>query len=212
MPGAAARPAKPDRVAALIVRADPAFRRVVAAAGPVALGRGTTDAFSALVRAIVFQQLAGRAASAIHGRVTALFEGGIVEPAAMLALAPESLRGAGLSANKLAALLDLAARFSDGTVPVHDLDALSDDEIVERLTTVRGIGRWTAQMFLIFQLARPDVWPVEDLGVRNGWSRIHELDSPLPAKQLTPFGDVFRPHRSSVAWYCWQAMDTLLPG
>jgi DNA-3-methyladenine glycosylase II len=203
--------ARLDRVAARIVRADPAFRTVVRAAGPMVPRPPAADPFNALVRAIVFQQLAGAAAAAIHGRVVALFDGQPVSPAAMLALPSESLRGAGLSANKLAALADLATRFLDGTVPVHDLEQLSDEAVIERLTTVRGIGRWTAEMFLLFQMRRPDVWPVDDLGVRSGWARIHRLDAAPGPKQLQALGDVFRPHRSTAAWYCWRAVDTRLP-
>jgi len=191
--------------AAHIVRADPAFRPIVQANLGQELRAPSDSAFEALMRAIVFQQLAGAAASAIHGRViTAL--GGTPVPEAVLASKPETLRAAGLSANKLAALIDLAAKFVDGTVPTHDLDGMSDDEIVERLVAVRGVGRWTAEMFLIFQLRRPDVWPVDDLGVRNGWARIHDLAAAPTPKQLAVLGDPLRPHRSTAAWYCWRAM------
>src|SRR5579864_6013877 len=117
-----------DRVAARIVRADPAFRATIEAVGPMAMRPPAEDAFQALLRAIVFQQLAGRAASAIHGRVVALF-GGVPSPEGLLALAPEGLRGAGLSAAKQAAVIDLAQKFTDGTVPHHDLDSLSDDDV-----------------------------------------------------------------------------------
>lgn len=200
-----------NRLGARIVRIDPAFRRVVTAVGAVALRDPMADPFSALVRAIVFQQLAGRAAGAIHARVVALFDGTGPTPDALLALPRELLRGAGLSTSKQAALIDLAMRFSDGTVPVHDLDELGDEEIIERLTSVRGVGRWTAEMFLLFQLRRPDVWPVDDFGVRAGWARVHGLDVPPAPKQLQPLGEAFRPHRSAVAWYCWRATDTVLP-
>ena len=103
-------------------------------------------------------------------------------PETVLSANPETLRAAGLSANKVAAITDLALKFVDGTVPTDDLDELSDDEIVARLVTVRGVGRWTAEMFLLFQLNRPDVWPVDDLGVRNGWARIHEMSAPSTPK------------------------------
>ena len=136
------------------------------------------SAFESLLSAIVFQQLAGAAARAIHGRLVTVLGGEPVAPEAVLAAKPEAMRAAGLSANKLAAIIDLAAKFIDGTVPTDDLDELSDDEIVARLVTVRGVGRWTAEMFLLFQLHRPDVWPVDDLGVRNGWARIHEMAAP----------------------------------
>ena len=200
-----------DRVSARIVRADPAFRSTIEAVGPMALRPPSDDAFQALLRSIVFQQLAGRAASAIHNRVVALFDG-VPSPEALLALAHERLRGAGLSAAKQAAVIDLARKFTDGTVPYHDLDALGDDDVVERLTQIRGIGRWTAEMFLIFQLRRPDVWPVDDLGVRNGWKRIHGLDEAPTPKELGPLGEPFRPHRSTAAWYCWRAVAPVAIG
>jgi 3-methyladenine DNA glycosylase/8-oxoguanine DNA glycosylase len=190
---------------ARIVSVDPAFGPIVERVGPVALREPADDAFTALLRAIVFQQLAGKAASAIHNRVVGLFDGAAT-PEALLAVSHERLRAAGLSANKQAAVVDLARKFSDGTVPYHDLDSLSDDDVIERLTLIRGIGRWTAEMFLLFQLRRPDVWPVDDLGVRNGWKRIHNLADPPTPKQLAALGDPFRPNRSAVAWYCWRAV------
>jgi DNA-3-methyladenine glycosylase II len=194
-----------NRAAAHVVRADPAFRRIVETTGGMELRPEAESPFEALLSAIVFQQLAGAAARTIHGRVVTVL-GGVVAPESVLAAKPEALRAAGLSANKLAAIIDLAAKFVDGTVPVHDLDGLSDDEIVERLVTVRGVGRWTAEMFLLFQLRRPDVWPVDDLGVRNGWGRIHDLSSPPTPKELAPLGDPLRPYRSTAAWYCWRAV------
>src|SRR5262249_41766599 len=123
----------------------------------------------------------------------------------------EDLRRVGLSGNKAASVLDLASKVADGTVPLDHLVDLSDDEIVERLGAVRGIGRWTAEMFLMFQLRRPDVWPVDDFGVRKGYARIHALAEPPKPKALLALGDVYRPHRSIAAWYCWRAVDTLLP-
>jgi DNA-3-methyladenine glycosylase II len=200
-----------DPVGTRIVRADAAFKPLVAAVGPVDLRDPSGDPFNALLRAIVFQQLAGRAATAIHGRVVALFEGGIPTPSAMLATPPEMLRAAGLSGSKQAAVVDLAAKFADGTIPTHDFDGLSDEEVVVRLVQVRGVGRWTAEMFLIFELQRPDVWPVDDFGVRAGWKRLHHLaDAPTP-KELLLLGEPFRPYRSAAAWYLWRAVDTVLP-
>jgi DNA-3-methyladenine glycosylase II len=191
--------------AAHIVKADPAFRRLVETSEPMALRPEAATAFESLLSAIVSQQLAGAAARTIHGRVVVVL-GGVVRPESVLSASPEALRGAGLSGNKLAAITDLAAKFIDGTVPMHDLDELSDDEIVERLVRVRGVGRWTAEMFLLFQLRRPDVWPVDDLGVRYGWGRIHEMTTPPTAKELATLGEVLRPYRSTAAWYCWRAM------
>jgi 3-methyladenine DNA glycosylase/8-oxoguanine DNA glycosylase len=200
-----------DPVAGHIVRADPAFAPIVKAIGAVALRPPTGDPFHALLRAIVFQQLAGRAASAIHNRLLGLFDGGIPSPQALLTMSHERLRSAGLSAAKQAAVVDLAAKFADGTIPTHDIHDLSDDEIVARLIQVRGVGRWTAEMFLIFELRRPDVWPVDDFAVRMGWKRLHRLDEAPRPRLLQPLGDAFRPYRSAAAWYCWRATDTVLP-
>ena len=161
--------------------------------------------FAALVQSIVFQQLAGAAASTIHRRLVAAI-GGEVTPEAILAAAPEELRAAGLSGNKAASVCDLAAKVLDGTV-VLDPSGLSregDEEVIERLTTVRGIGRWTAEMFLMFQLRRLDVWPTGDLGVRKGFALAWGIPTPTP-KALEVLGEPYHPYRSIVAWYCWRA-------
>lgn len=186
---------------------DPVLAGLVRAAGPCPLGgRRHRSHFEALVRSIVFQQLAGRAAAAIHGRLLALFDGGVPTPGSLLAVPEDRLRRAGLSGGKVASLRDLAARSLDGTVPLQGLGRLADDQVVERLSAVRGIGTWTAEMFLMFQLGRPDVWPVGDLGVRSGYALAYSLPAaPTPA-ELGPLGDRFRPWRSVAAWYCWQAV------
>ena len=201
---------RPTQIAARIVKADPAFGPLVQRLGPLPHRPSLEDPFLALLRAIVYQQLAGKAAAAIHGRVMALFDG-TPAPEALLSLPEESLRGAGLSGAKTRAVIDLAAKCSDGTVPLHDIDQLSDDDVVARLVQIRGIGRWTAEMFLMFQLDRPDVWPVDDYGVRNGYARIHALPEIPTPKQLAPLGDVFRPYRSAAARYCWRAVDAATP-
>ena len=169
------------------------------------------DHFVDLAETIVYQQLAGSAARAIWGRVAALFDGGIT-PSAVLATSDEAFRAAGLSRNKAASIRDLAQKVADGTVPLEDIRRLSDDEIVARLSTVRGIGRWTAEMFLIFQLRRLDVWPVDDYGVRKGWAVVYGLAQPLKPGELMSEGERFRPYRTVVAWYCWRAIDLQLPG
>jgi DNA-3-methyladenine glycosylase II len=193
-----------------IVTVDPAFAPIVKAAGPYAPRPPAADNLYTLMRAIVFQQLAGRAATAIHGRFVALYDGNPTAEA-VLRTPPEQLRAVGLSGNKTASILDLAAKVVDGTVPLDRLDALSDDDIVLRLSTVRGIGRWTAEMFLMFQLRRPDVWPVDDYGVRKGFATIHKhAELPKP-KALLELGEIYRPHRSVAAWYCWRAVDTVIP-
>ena len=189
-----------------IARRDPAFVAVIERAGPARLRTKDPDGpFGALVRAIVYQQLAGRAAAAIHGRVRALVPGDL-SPESLLAVPEEALRGAGLSAAKTASVRDLAARAAAGELALTRLGRLSDDEIVTRLSMVRGIGRWTAEMFLLFELRRPDVWPTGDLGVREGWRLAHGLEvQPTPA-ELALLGEPLRPIRSVAAWYCWQAV------
>lgn len=186
---------------------DPVLAGLVRAAGPCPLGgRRHRRHFEALVRSIVFQQLAGRAAAAIHGRLLDLFDGRGPTPESLLAMPEDRLRGAGLSAAKVASLRDLAVRALDGSVPLRGLGRLPDDEVVARLSAVRGIGRWTAEMFLVFQLGRPDVWPVGDLGVRSGYALAYALAAAPTPKELEPLGDRFRPWRSVAAWYCWQAV------
>jgi DNA-3-methyladenine glycosylase II len=194
-----------DRATSAIAAVDPMLAAFIDRAGPYAPRYGEGDPFTSLARAIVFQQLAGRAASAIYGRFVAAI-GGAVKPDAILATAPGQLRAAGLSGNKTTSLIDLATKVRDGTVPLGGIEALDDDEIVARLSTVRGIGRWTAEMFLLFELRRPDVWPVDDLGVRHGWSLIHDLPEMIQPKALQAEGDPFRPYRSTLALYCWHAV------
>jgi DNA-3-methyladenine glycosylase II len=196
-----------DAVAA-VSRADLAMAALIKRAGPYEPRPGAGDYFAALARSIMFQQLAGRAAAAIHGRfVQAL--GGEVTPAAVLSVTPEALRAAGLSGNKTAAIVDLATKALDGTVPLDSLGGLDDEDIIARLSTVRGIGRWTAEMFLMFELSRPDVWPVDDFGVRNGWTSIHSLPATIKPRELLAEGEKFRPYRSIAAWYCWRAVSLL---
>ena len=194
-----------DAATPAVRAADAELAAFIDRAGMYAPRPGQGDALASLARAIVFQQLATRAAAAIHARFVAAI-GGRVTAEAVLATPYEVLRGAGLSHAKAVAILDLAAKVADGTVPTHDLASLGDDEIVARLTTVRGIGRWTAEMFLLFELQRPDVWPVDDLGVRHGWRLIHGDAELLAPRLLQAEGDRFRPYRSVVALLCWHAV------
>ena len=180
---------------------------LVAEAGPPVFRPPHDTHFAALVRSVLYQQLAGAAAATIHGRLIALLEDEVT-PERVLSVPPESLRAVGLSGNKAASITDLAAKVLDGTVAL-DPRALSrepDEEVIVRLTTVRGIGRWTAEMFLMFQLRRLDVWPVGDLGVRKGFGLAHRIPMPGP-KELGPLGDPYRPYRSVAAWYCWRACE-----
>jgi DNA-3-methyladenine glycosylase II len=193
-------------------RRDPVMARAIAGTGPpdIRRGRPRTEHFAELARAICFQQLAGPAARAIHGRFEALFDGQPT-PERVLATRMPKLRSVGLSASKAASIRDLAAKVVEGSVQLERVGRLSDDEIVRELTLVRGIGRWTAEMFLIFQLGRLDVWPVDDLGVRKGYARLYDHAELPPPKVLEGLGDPFRPYRSVAAWYCWRATDTVLP-
>jgi len=195
-----------------LAKRDPAMRRLISAVGHADLGsRRQSDHFNALVRAIVFQQLAGKAANAIHARFVALFEGAKIDPEAVLAAGHARLRTVGLSEAKTLSILDLATKVSDGTAPLRGISRYEDDVIVERLTSVRGIGRWTAEMFLIFQLGRLDVWPVDDYGVRKGYALAYDMPELPKPKELELLGEGFRPYRSVAAWYCWRAVDTLTP-
>jgi DNA-3-methyladenine glycosylase II len=205
---ASSRPARSyPAAAAVLAERDPVLRRLVAETGLPRLSRPTETHFESLVRAIVYQQLAGAAASAIHGRLAAALDGEIT-PERLLALPAETLRSAGLSARKVASLRDLAGKVLDGTVVLDPagLRAESDAEVVERLSAVLGVGKWTAEMFLMFQLRRLDVWPTGDLGVRKGFGLAWGIPTPT-AKQLDPLGDPYRPYRSVVAWYCWRAAE-----
>jgi DNA-3-methyladenine glycosylase II len=165
--------------------------------------------FDALAESIAYQQLTGKAAATIFGRVRALYpKRKWLDPTQLLATPDEALRAAGLSRAKTAALKDLAAKTIDGTVPSgRALLRMTDDEIITRLTTVRGIGRWTVEMLLLFDLGRPDVWPVDDYGVRKGFARtFRRRELPTP-KQLMKLGEKWRPYRSVAAWYFWRALD-----
>ena len=191
--------ASDPRMAALIARA----RRFEPNNG------GILRPFEALAESIAYQQLSGKAAATIWGRVRALYpRRKRLDPKLVLATPDETFRAAGLSRSKVAALKDLAAKTLEGIVPTaRALAGMTDEEIIERLTQVRGIGRWTVEMLLLFDLGRLDVWPVGDYGVRKGFARTFGKRK-LPApKQLMKFGEKWRPYRSVAAWYFWRALD-----
>jgi DNA-3-methyladenine glycosylase II len=205
---ASARPARSWKAAAAILaERDPVMRRLVSEAGPPTVSPPTDNHFASLVRAIVYQQLAGAAAAAILGRLIAAL-GGEVSPERMLSLSAETLRSVGLSARKAATLQDLAAKIMDGTVMLDPkgLRAESDEDLVARLTAVKGIGKWTAEMFMMFQLRRLDVWPTGDFGVRKGFGLAWGIPTPT-IKELDALGEPYHPYRSVVAWYCWRAAE-----
>jgi DNA-3-methyladenine glycosylase II len=181
-------------------------QRIAALGGLVSLEHHCP--YESLARAIAHQQLNGKAAQSILARLLALFGQSFPTPAQLLAASPESLRAAGFSYSKIAALKDLAARTLEGVVPeAAALEPLSDLAIIERLTSVRGIGRWTVQMMLIFQLGRPDVLPVEDFGVCNGFRLAYGLSGMPQPRALAAFGERWKPHRSLAAWYLWRAVE-----
>jgi 3-methyladenine DNA glycosylase/8-oxoguanine DNA glycosylase len=206
-------PVKVEEGARVLARRDKVLRGALKSFGvpDIRRGRPRRTHFAELARMICYQQLAGRAAAAIHARFDALFDGPPT-PDTVLALSMDELRSAGLSGSKAASIVDLAEKIDVGLVQLDRVSRLPDDEVVRELTLVRGIGEWTAQMFLMFQLGRLDVWPVGDFGVRNGYARLYDLKEMPTPKELLPLGDPFQPYRSLVACWCWRAVDTVTPG
>ncbi|MBX9657373.1 MAG: DNA-3-methyladenine glycosylase 2 family protein [Nitrospiraceae bacterium] len=193
-----------------LARVDPVMRRLIRELGPFALiPRVRRTPFESLARAIAFQQLHEKAAESILKRFIALFPGRrFPRPAELLTAHVDAIRGAGFSGAKVLALRDLAAKTLDGTVPTGRAITLLDDEaIVERLVEVRGIGRWTVEMLLIFQLGRPDVLPVDDFGVRNGFRVAYRRRTMPSPKEVLRYGERWRPYRTAAAWYLWRAAD-----
>jgi 3-methyladenine DNA glycosylase/8-oxoguanine DNA glycosylase len=202
----------PDIAIAALSKADKRLAKIIRQAGPFTMRpERLQSVFHALFKAIVYQQLSGKAAGTIFGRVLALHPSGAkMTPEELLATDDEKLRGAGLSRNKLLAVKDLAQKTIDGIVPpLAKLRKLSDAEIIERLTQVRGIGPWTVEMLLIFRLGRPDVFPVTDLGVRRGYQLLHELEELPKLDELRTAGERWTPYRSVAAWYLWRAVELL---
>jgi len=221
-----------DQAVAHLRAADPVMARVIAAVGPFAMRIGDGDPFRALARAIVAQQISGAAAASILARLTAqlLGPGAVASPVRrtdpgwdgatlpfppperILAASDEELAAAGLSRQKIAALRDLALHFTEGELAAACFDEWDDEEVIERLTRVRGIGRWTAEMFLMFHLGRPDVLPVDDLGIRRAVRRQYGLDAlPSPA-QLREIAAPWRPWATVACWYLWRSEAVLPPG
>ena len=194
----------------VLARRDPALARLIKAHGPCQLGtRARRDAFSALVRAIIFQQLATAAATTIHDRVMAAMDARrCPPPATWLATPEERLRAAGLSNQKLRYILDLCRHVTDGTLDTRHLHRRHDEDVVATLTQVKGIGRWTAEMFLMFHLQRPDVLPLGDLGVVTGFAKVYGGGERLSPDAMAAHAETWRPYRSIGSWYMWRALET----
>lgn len=202
----------------LLTRRDPALARLVRAHGPCTLGtRVYGDSFSALVRAIIFQQLATAAAQTIHARTMAVLDRRAdgrprrprtsPPPEVWLSTPDEELRAAGLSTQKLRYIQDLCRHVTDGTLDTRNLHRLHDEDVIATLTQVKGIGRWTAEMFLMFHLGRPDVLPVGDLGVATGFGRVYGDGTKFTAQAMTERAELWRPYRSIGSWYMWRALE-----
>jgi 3-methyladenine DNA glycosylase/8-oxoguanine DNA glycosylase len=204
-----------DREAAVahLRRADPVLARVIDSIGPFTL-EPRSGSFAALARSIFFQQLAGPAARAILKRVLDLLgtdDERFFAPEQFLAATDEDLRAAGLSRQKLAYLRHLAEKFASGELREDEFTALDDEEVITRVASVKGIGRWTAEMFLIFSLGRPDVLPVDDLGVRRGFQQTYGLDGPPSPEQMRSIAETWRPFRTMGTWYMWRSLGVALP-
>jgi 3-methyladenine DNA glycosylase/8-oxoguanine DNA glycosylase len=200
----------PDAACAHLSQADPELGRLIAQAGEFTMRPPPAlSLFSALVRSIAHQQLTGKAAETILGRVNRLFAPRrFPTPRDLLEVSPEQLREAGLSAAKTAALRDLAAKTLDGTVPpLARIRRMDDEEVIAALTQIRGIGRWTVEMLLMFKLGRPDVFPTSDLGIRKGFAVTFRKRKLPEAAAMNRRGERWRPYRSVASWYLWRALE-----
>jgi DNA-3-methyladenine glycosylase II len=189
-------------------RIDPTLSRVIEAVGPCRLQLRTDGThFQALTRSIVYQQLSGKAAGTILGRFNALYPESSPTPEAVLATADEQLRAVGLSRQKIGYLRDLSQKVVDGTLPLDHVHTLSDEDLISHLVQVKGIGRWTAQMFLMFRLGRPDVLPELDLGIQNAIKRAYRMRQRPTPKQVKRIGAKWSPHSSVACWYLWRSLE-----
>lgn len=191
------------------IRNDPVMKGLVAYAGPLKLVPNRHSPFQSLARSIVYQQLSGKAAATIFGRFCGLYrKGGFPSPQSVRRTSLEKLRSVGLSRAKAAYIHDLADRAARGLLPsLKESDGMTNDELIESLTAVKGIGRWSVEMFLIFNLAREDVLPVDDLGVRRGYQVAYGKRAMPEPKTLMKFGDRWAPYRTTATWYLWRAAE-----
>jgi DNA-3-methyladenine glycosylase II len=196
------------RARRLLMRRDPVLGALIKRIGPCGmLARQQDHHFTALVRAIVGQQLSTKAAATIFARLAALFpEQAVTDPARVAALDDQTLRAVGLSGQKLRYLRDLCDRILDGRLNLEELDSLPDEDVIARLTQVKGFGRWTAEMFLMFRLNRPDVLPTADLGINTAVQRVYRMRERPNAARLLKLGESWRPYRSVACWYLWQSL------
>jgi len=189
-------------------KVDPKLAAVIDAVGPCTFAPAEHMAhFTAITRSIVFQQLSGKAASTIYNRFAALFDDETPVAHKLIELSDEQMRAVGLSRQKIGYLRDLATRVHTGDVPIDKLDELSDDDIIAALTSIKGIGRWTAQMFLMFRLGRPDVLPDLDLGIQKGIQRAYRMRKLPTPKRVLEVGAKWAPHRTIASWYLWRSLD-----
>jgi 3-methyladenine DNA glycosylase/8-oxoguanine DNA glycosylase len=198
------------RASRTLRRRDPVLRPVIARVGPPVMPR-RGDPYRYLVRAVLFQQITGAAGRAIEARLHAAFGGEVPRPAELLAARDATLRGVGLSRQKIASLRSIAAAFADGTLDARRLARLDDDAVVEAVTVVRGVGEWTAHMLLMFSLQRPDVLPVGDYGVRKAARDLYGLADLPKRAELEAIAQSWRPYRSVASWYLWRSMDAAAP-
>ena len=194
-----------------LARIDPLLRKLIRVHGPCRLAPNwRRSPYESLVRAIVFQQLNGKAAATILGRFIELFPGAkFPEPGLVLSKTDEQLRSAGLSRQKLSYIRDVAAKAQQGVIPTHrrGLQSRTDDELVEAFTQAKGVGRWSVEMMLMFSLGRLDVLPIDDYGVRAGYSKARQLDAMIAPQALSLIGQRWAPYRSIAAWYLWRATE-----
>jgi DNA-3-methyladenine glycosylase II len=191
----------------VLARRDPIIGELMRRHGTCGLARAQhTDPFKALIRAIVAQQLSTRAAATIFARFEALFDTGFPTASEVRAISDDRLRGCGLSSQKLGYLRDLCRRVEEGSLPLDALDRMSDDEVIDALTQVKGIGRWTAEMFLMFRLHRPDVLPVGDLGIIKAVQKVYGFRKTPTPERLVRLGESWRPYRSVACWYLWASL------
>lgn len=198
------------RARRILLRRDPVLAVLIRRHGQCGLAAAQrADHFSALVRAITGQQLSTKAATTIYNRLVALTPGGVLTPGALTTLSDEQLRSVGFSRQKASYIRDLAARVSSGALDLSALESMEDEAVIKALVQVKGIGRWSAEMFLMFRLHRPDVLPVDDLGIVNAIQRVYRLRKKPRPDRIRKIGESWRPYRSVASWYLWRSLDNV---